>query len=133
MNTEQSYVGRGNYATPPPPMAQNAAQTPPSLDDWQRAFLGKIANNKEALSGLFDLLYLAWDFRDSRKSVEFQSELFSFWIDNKNVDLNKYRTEIRDFVTQLIFVNKLKEEFEFFDDNSGYTRSCNSKKEVGRE
>ncbi|QDK80819.1 hypothetical protein EXU85_20290 [Spirosoma sp. KCTC 42546] len=114
-------------------MAQNAAKTLSMPDDWQKAFLQKIASDEETLSGLFDLLYRMWNFRDTPSSEGLQVEMFSHWVGSENVDLNQYRYEIRDFVSHLNDVNKLKEEFEFFNTNSGYTTAFKPKKEVSHD
>ncbi|GAB3701486.1 hypothetical protein GCM10027592_29660 [Spirosoma flavus] len=134
MNTEQSYVGRGNSANTPPQTANSGLQTPFNREDWQSKLLLDIYQDDEARDDLFTLLYQVWDFNDSDTPFELIGELFSFWISRSQNDLNEKQFEVRNLFSLITFLITLKNRFVCFDNNSGYTNKYKLKqKEVSHE
>ena len=101
-------------------METNKLTAAKNLEEWQKAFLQKIADD-DARQDLFDILYLLWDMRDSGSCLPFVASLLSHFI-LKGGDLNEQRYNIRDIVSLFGQLDKLMVDFNTFDNNSNYTR-----------
>ncbi|QMW06364.1 hypothetical protein [Spirosoma foliorum] len=131
MNTEQNYVGGGNNAIPPTPPAQNAVPTSPTPDDWRDSFLLEVMKSSGSKEYLFGLLELIHDLLDSGSIIPSIGEMFNGYITQPYINLSEQRLVLRDMMSLVVFLTKLKGAFECFDIYTDYIKIAES--EQGNE
>ena len=141
MNTEQNYVGRGNYASPSPSTAiksqltaKNGPQSSPMPDDWGDDFLlyvGEDSQRKNSLFGLLDVIRSeAW----ADDPIPTLVHLLNHWTMSSYVRLEakENRLKVQRITSLIIFFAQLREAYDEFYGNTDYDGYVNEK-EVSHE
>jgi hypothetical protein len=116
MNTEQNYVGRGNYATQPTPAAQNEASSLQTLDNRQNATppLGVDPDVYRVQTQLLDLVDDFLSTGNASEPVEAVNDLLYRWLTTSAIDLSLDANRKQLYVAQQLvnFLTALYEQNE---------------------
>jgi len=109
MSTEQNYAGGGNFATTPPPMAQNEAQTSQASDSRPSDYIDVNRQVYQAQTKLLELVDDYWQEAGLGTPVAVINQLLYHWLTTSTGDLartvncNQLHTlhALINFLTQL--------------------------------
>ncbi|GAB4035046.1 hypothetical protein [Spirosoma gilvum] len=136
MNTEQSYVGRGTFATQPTPTAQKVAQTASTADnlltpivdeDWRDDFLRKVATQSGSKEYLFYLLEsIREQMLGKTNVIPIITEIVSDCIIDRDYTSSQKKRKLSALLSLVGFMSELREYFECFDIESNYIKAANA-------